>query len=258
MDGVPASPVSSFAEAPQARFGAAPKPAERCRDAEGKRGPAGHRARQRQRFLAAGATALPDDEMLDLVLARAIGRGDTRPLTRRLLAAFGDFNGVISASPARLADIPGASDAAICALKIVEAAAHRLARARIRDRPVMSSWSAVIDYCHTTLAHRDTEQFRVLFLDRKNALIADEAHGEGTVDHVPVYPREVVRRALELNACALILVHNHPSGDPTPSTCDIEMTRRIADAADVLGITLHDHIVVGRGAEVSFRAQGLL
>jgi len=149
-------------------------------------------------------------------------------------------------------------DAVVCELKIVEAAAHRLARSRVLRRQVISSWDALIAYCHTTMAHRETEQFRVLYLDRKNVLIADEEQARGTVDHVPVYPREVVKRALELNASALILVHNHPSGDPTPSDSDIAMTAKIIAAAEALGLTLHDHLVIGKSRELSFRAEGLI
>ena len=217
-----------------------------------------HRSRLRDRFLNGGADALPDYEMLELVLFRAIPRQDVKPLARRLLERFGDFNAVISASPARLAETPGVGPAVICEIKIVEAAAQRLARARVLRRQVISSWDALLDYCHTTMAHRETEEFRVLYLDRKNVLISDEAQASGTVDHVPVYPREVVKRALELNASALILVHNHPSGDPTPSAADVDMTRQIQAAASALGVTVHDHLVIGRSAEVSFRADGLL
>ncbi|MGF1445957.1 MAG: DNA repair protein RadC [Pikeienuella sp.] len=217
-----------------------------------------HRARLRSRFLEAGSQALADYEMLELVLFRAIPRRDVKPLAKRLLAQFGDFNGVISAPVPRLAEIQGIGDAVICELKIVEAAAHRLARARVLNRPVLSSWSALMDYCKTAMAHRDTEQVRVLFLDRKNVLVADEAQGTGTVDHVPVYPREVVKRGLELNASALILVHNHPSGDPTPSQADVEMTRRIEAAAKSVGIVIHDHVVIGKARDASFRALGLL
>ncbi|MGR3363581.1 MAG: RadC family protein [Maritimibacter harenae] len=217
-----------------------------------------HRARLRERFMSGGAAALPDYEMLELVLFRAIPRQDVKPLARRLLDRFGDFNGVVSASPERLTEMHGVGAAVVQELKIVEAAAHRLSRARVIGRRVVSSWDALLDYCHTTMSHRETEVFRVLYLDRKNTLIADEAQAEGTVGHVPVYPREVVKRALELGASALILVHNHPSGDPTPSHDDIEMTRRVRDAAAALEITLHDHIVIGKSREVSFRADGLL
>lgn len=217
-----------------------------------------HRARLRARFLSGGSAALPDYEVLELLLFRALPRQDVKPLAHRLLATFHDFNGVISAPPARLEAVEGVGEAVICELKIVEAAAVRLARARVMQRPVLSSWDALLDYCHTSMAHRSTEQFRVLFLDRKNVLIADEEQARGTVDHVPVYPREVVKRALELDASALILVHNHPSGDPTPSESDITMTHRIQAAAEVLGLVLHDHLIVGRSREVSFRSEGYL
>lgn len=217
-----------------------------------------HRKRLRERFMTGGAAAIPDYELLELVLFRAIPRQDVKPLARRLLDAFGDFNGVISAPVARLGKIHGVGNAVITELKIVEAAAHRLARSRVMQRHVLGSWNDVINYCRTTMAHREAEHFRVLFLDRKNALIADEEQGRGTVDHVPVYPREIVKRALEINASALILVHNHPSGDPTPSLADRSMTERIVAAAEALGITVHDHLIVGKAAETSFRAEGLL
>ncbi len=219
---------------------------------------ADHRKRLRARFTEGGAAALPDYELLELVLFRAIPRQDVKPLARALLDRFGDFNRVVTASPARLIEVQGVGDAVVQELKIVEAAAHRMARARVMQRAVLTSWDALLDYCHTAMAHRETEQFRILFLDRKNVLIADEEQARGTVDHVPVYPREVVKRALELNASALILVHNHPSGDPTPSEADINMTRQIQDAAATLGITLHDHLIIGREKELSFRAQRLL
>lgn len=219
---------------------------------------ADHRARLRERFMQGGADAVPDYELLELVLFRAIPRQDVKPLARQLLDRFGDFNRVLSAAPGRLTEVPGVGPAVVTELKIVQAAAQRLARARVMNRPVLSGWDALLDYCHTAMAHRETEHFRVLFLDRKNTLIADEAQGHGTVDHVPVYPREIIRRALELNATALILVHNHPSGDPTPSDADIAMTARIASAGDVMGITVHDHLIIGKSQEISFRASGLL
>lgn len=218
----------------------------------------GHRSRLRQRFLTAGAQSLADYEMLELILFRAIPQKDVKPLAKFLLAEFGDFNGVISAPAARLRALSGIGEAAICELKIVEAAAHRLARAKVMNRHALSSWTALMDYCKTTMAHRDTEQFRILFLDRKNVLIADEEQAQGTVDHVPVYPREVVKRALELNASAIILVHNHPSGDPTPSRADVDMTRQIERAASAVGVTVHDHVIVGKETDTSFRSQGLL
>jgi DNA repair protein RadC len=217
-----------------------------------------HRQRLRARFTSGGAGAMPDYELLELVLFRAIPRQDVKPLARLLLDTFGDFNRVITAEPQRLAAVRGVGEAVIVELKVVEAAAQRMARARVLHRPVLCSWDALLDYCHTAMAHRETEQFRILFLDRKNVLIADEEQARGTVDHVPVYPREVVKRALELNASALILVHNHPSGDPTPSDADVSMTLQIQDAARVLGLTLHDHLIVGKSRELSFRAQGYL
>jgi DNA repair protein RadC len=197
---------------------------------------------------------MPEYELLELILFRAIPRHDVKPLARLLLDTFGDINRVVTAPATRLAVIPGVGEAVIQELKLIEAVAQRMARSRIMHRPVLSSWDALLDYCHTAMAHRETEQFRILFLDRKNVLIADEEQSQGTVDHVPVYPREVVKRALELNASALILVHNHPSGDPTPSEADIAMTAQIQEAAAVLGITLHDHLIVGKSREVSFRA----
>ncbi len=217
-----------------------------------------HRKRLRHRFLTGGARAMPDYEILELTLFRVIPRQDVKPLARRLIDTFGDLSGVLSAPLARLEKVEGVGRAVALELKVMETVTHRMARAKIIKRQVISSWDAVIDYCHTVMAHRDTEQFRVLFLDKKNVLIADEQQGEGTVDHVPVYPREVVKRALELNASALILVHNHPSGDPTPSEEDIGMTNQIGDAANALGIILHDHLIIGRSREVSFRAEGLI
>jgi DNA repair protein RadC len=217
-----------------------------------------HRQRLRTRFLEGGPTAMPDYELLELLLFRAIPRQDVKPLARRLLETFGDFNRVVTASSARLVAVQGVGSAVVLELKVVEAAAQRMARARVMNRPVISSWDALLDYCHTAMAHRETEQFRILFLDRKNVVIADEEQAKGTVDHVPVYPREVVKRALELNASALILVHNHPSGDPSPSDADIAMTNQIHEAANTLGITLHDHLIIGRERELSFRAAGYL
>ncbi|MEL7026977.1 MAG: DNA repair protein RadC [Pseudomonadota bacterium] len=215
-----------------------------------------HRKRLRERFMTGGASAVPDYEMLELVLFRAIPRQDVKPLARRLLDKFHDFNGVLSAPVATLRQMHGVGEAVIIELKVVEAAAHRLARARVLRREVISGWDALLDYCRTTMAHKETEQFRVLYLDRKNRVIADEEQAKGTVDHVPVYPREIVKRALELQASALILVHNHPSGDPTPSPEDRTMTQRIAEAANALGIRLHDHLVIGKSGEVSFQAEG--
>lgn len=216
-----------------------------------------HRKRLRERFMTGGAGAMPDYELLELVLFRAIARQDVKPLARRLIEVFGDFNRVLSAPVTQLREVEGVGDAVALEIKVIEAAAHRLSRAKVMQRHVVSSWDALLDYCHTTMAHRTTEQFRILFLDTKNVLIADEEQAQGTVDHVPVYPREVVKRALELNAAALILVHNHPSGDPTPSQADIDMTRQIDTAATALGVTVHDHLIIGKSCELSFRAEGL-
>ena len=219
---------------------------------------ADHRQRLRDRFLQAGGAAMPDYELLELVLFRAIPRQDVKPLARLLLDTFGDFNRVITASPARLELVKGVGSAVVLELKLVEASAQRLTRARVLQKPLLTSWNALLDYCHTTMSHRETEQFRVLFVDRKNVLIADEEQAKGTVDHVPVYPREIVKRALELNASALILVHNHPSGDPTPSDADLAMTQQVKDACHALGLTLHDHLIIGKSQELSFRSAGYL
>ncbi|WP_245749223.1 RadC family protein [Jannaschia pohangensis] len=230
------------------------------RDADGAQRPHywGHRERLRGRFLSGGHQAMPEYELLELMLFNAIPRIDVKPLAKRLLLAFGDLNGVVAASERNILRVEGATDRVFLQLRIVEAFAHRMGQAKILNREVLSSWSDVVTYCRTTMAHRDTEQFRILFLDRKNRVIADEAQGEGTVDHVPVYPREVTRRALELNASALILVHNHPSGDPTPSEADIEMTGRIMAACGALDIVIHDHMIIGKDQEVSFRSLGLI
>ena len=217
-----------------------------------------HRKRLRERFMDGGANAVPDYELLELVLFRAIPRQDVKPLARTLIEQFGDFNRVLSAPLRQLLAVKGLGNAVAVELKVVEAAAHRLARAKVMQRHVVSSWDALLNYCHTVMAHRDTEQFRILFLDTKNVLIADEEQARGTLDHVPVYPREVVKRALELNAASLILVHNHPSGDPTPSDADKHMTTQINLAAKALGIAVHDHLIIGKSCELSFRAEGLL
>jgi DNA repair protein RadC len=218
----------------------------------------GHRERLRGRFREAGAEAVSDYELLELVLFRAIPQRDIKPLAKELIAKFGSFAEVVAAAPARLAEVKGMGDAAITELKIVHAAASRLARGLVQKRPVLSSWSSVIDYCRTAMAYADKEQFRVLFLDKRNQLIADELQQVGTVDHTPVYPREVVKRALELSATALILVHNHPSGDPTPSHADIQMTQSIIDVAKPLGISVHDHIIVGKEGHASFKGLRLI
>jgi DNA repair protein RadC len=217
----------------------------------------GHRERLRARFREAGAAALADYELLELLLFRAIPRRDVKPLAKQLLEKLGSFAEVISASPARLAEA-GLSDGAITELKLVQAAAQRLTRGEVKKRPVLSSWSSVLDYCRAAMAFADKEQFRILFLDKRNQLIADEVQQVGTVDHTPVYPREVVKRALELSATAVILVHNHPSGDPTPSHADIQMTQAIVEIAKPLGIALHDHIIVGKEGHASLKGLKLI
>ena len=217
----------------------------------------GHRERLRTRFLKSPDT-LPDYELLELVLFRAVPRRDVKPLAKELIAKFGGFAEVINAEPARLREVKGVSDAIVTEFRIARETGLRLAQAKVMKKEVIGSWNALIDYCAASMAHNPVEQFRILFLDRKNVLIADEVQQKGTVDHTPVYPREVVKRALELNASALILVHNHPSGDPTPSRADIEMTREIRQAAAILSITLHDHLIVGNGRFLSFRQEGLL
>ena len=218
----------------------------------------GHRERLRARFVNGGADAMPDYELLEMTLFAALPRRDTKPLAKALLARFGSFAEVISAPRARLLEVKGVGEAVANHLKIVEAAAHRLAKTRVMGRPALSSWTALLDYCTAAMARSEKEEFRILFLDRKNNLIADEVQNRGTVDHTPVYPREIIKRALELTASAIILVHNHPSGDPTPSKADILMTREIVAAAKALSIAVHDHLVIGRGGHASFKSLGLL
>lgn len=219
---------------------------------------AGHRARLRERFEKNGEAGLPDYELLELVLMRSIPRRDVKPLAKDLIAKFGSFAEVISASTDRLVEVKGVSQATALDFKIVAAAGQRLTRGAIAERKLLSSWKDVIEYCRGSMAFADREEFRILFLDKRNRLIADEVQGRGTVDHVPVYTREVIRRALELSATAIVLVHNHPSGDPTPSSADIRMTQDIANTAKPLGIALHDHIIVGREGHASFRGLRLL
>ena len=221
-------------------------------------GTASPRERLRDRFLKGGADAMPDYELLEMTLFAAVPRRDTKPLAKALLARFGSFAEVIAAPPARLAEINGAGMSVVQQLKIVEAAAHRSAKTQVINRPALSSWTALLDYCTAAMARVTNEEFRVLFLDRKNVLVADEVQNRGTVDHTPVYPREIIKRALELSASAIILVHNHPSGDPTPSKADIAMTREVVTAARTLGIAVHDHLVIGRSGHASFKSLGLL
>lgn len=216
----------------------------------------GHRDRLRERA-ALSLPALPDYELLELHLFRSIPRGDVKPLAKALIARFGSLAAVLAASIPDLKTVPGVGEAVALDLKLLHETALRLSQANVVKRPVITSWSQLLDYVKLALAHESREQFRVLFLDKKNQLIADEVMNHGTVDHAPVYPREVVRRALELAASAMILVHNHPSGDPTPSSADIAMTKEIVEAARALRLSVHDHLVVGRDGVASFKALGL-
>lgn len=218
----------------------------------------GHRERLRARFREAGPDALSDYELLELVLFRAQPRRDVKPLAKALIARFGSFAEVVNAPASRLSEVSGVGDTAITEIRLMAAAASRVARGAIKDRVALSSWSSVLDYCRTAMAFADKEQFRILFLDKRNQLIADEVQQTGTVDHTPVYPREVVKRALELSATAVILVHNHPSGDPTPSSADIQMTKSIVDIAGTLGISVHDHIIVGKNGHASLKGMRLM
>jgi DNA repair protein RadC len=218
----------------------------------------GHRERLRQRFRSAGAGALSDYELLELVLFRALPRRDVKPLAKTLIGKFGSFAEAVHASEARLREVPGLGEAAITEIKLIAASASRIARGQLKQRTVLSSWAQVIEYCRAAMAFADKEQFRILFLDKKNQLIADEVQQVGTVDHTPVYPREVLKRALELSATAIVLVHNHPSGDPTPSSADIQMTKAIIDIAGPLGISVHDHIIVGRNGHASMKGLRLI
>ena len=218
----------------------------------------GHRERLRKRFREAGPDALPDYELLELVLFRAAPRRDTKPLAKALIARFGTFAEALNAPEELLREIPGIGEAAITELKLVRAAALRLMRGEVLERPVLTSWSQVLDYCRASMGFASKEQFRILFLDKRNQIIADEVQQTGTVDHTPVYVREVVKRALELSATAIVLVHNHPSGDPTPSSADIEMTKQIVAAAKPLGVVVHDHIIVGKQGHASLKGLGLI
>lgn len=218
----------------------------------------GHRERLRNRALAGGLAALPDYELLELYLFRSIPQRDVKPIAKALLARFGSLGAALGASVDELCAIKGVGRSVALDLRMLHEATVRIHRGEARKRPVISSWSALLDYVRVALANEPREQFRVLFLDKKNQLIGDELMGQGTVDHAPVYPREVARRALELSASAVILVHNHPSGDPTPSRADIDMTRQVVEAGRVLGVTVHDHLVVGADGVASFKALGLM
>ncbi len=218
----------------------------------------GHRERLRDRLLARGGDSLSDYEILEFLLFGAKPRGDTKPLAKALLEHFGSLSKVLTAKPEALEKVPGMGKASIAVLRIVPEAAARLAREQMIEAPEISAWNKLLDYCRITMAHEPVEQFRLLFLDKRNRVIADEVQQQGTIDHTPVYTREVVKRALELGAAALILVHNHPSGEPEPSAADIAMTEELRQAAESLGIVIHDHLVIGRAGHTSFRALGLL
>ena len=218
----------------------------------------GHRDRLRTRFRESGDGALADYEILELLLFRFIPRRDTKPMAKALLKKFGTLSGVFGATPALLQEVKGIGEAVALDLKLISAVAQRTLKSEIRNKTVLDSWASVIQYCHAAMAHEPREQFRILFLDKRNTLIADEVQGHGTVDHTPVYPREVVRRALELSATAIILVHNHPSGDPTPSRADIDMTKTIVETARPLGITVHDHIIIGKDGHASLKGLRLM
>ncbi len=218
----------------------------------------GHRDRLRERFALAGADALPDYELLELVLFRSIPRRDVKPIAKELIRRFGSFAEVVAAPQHLLTEVPGVGEAVAADLKIIAAAGQRLARGQVKKRQVLASWSSVIDYCRAAMAFEVREQFRILFLDKKNTLIADEVQQVGTVDHTPVYPREIVRRALELSSTAIILVHNHPSGDPAPSQADVRMTREVIDVAKAMGIVVHDHIIIGRDGHASLKGMKLM
>jgi DNA repair protein RadC len=218
----------------------------------------GHRKRLRERLRRGGYVALQDYELLELILFRALPRGDVKPLARNLLAQFGDLSGVLSATEARLLEVTGIGQEVITEFRLIEAVALNFGQSRIMHKPALANWNQMISYCRTKIAEKNKEEFHVLFLDKKNHIIADEMMGSGTVDHAPVYPREVIKRALELSASALILVHNHPSGDPTPSKADVDMTNKLYALAGQFNIVIHDHLIIGRVNEVSFKNLGLL
>ena len=235
--------------------GASPEQSSLFKDTDHR---SGHRQRLKDRFVNGGPEALPDYELLELVLFNAISRRDTKPMAKRLIERFGSFAEAVNAPPERLREVEGIGDSAIVQLKLVRAAALRLMQGNIMQRPVLTSWTAVVDYCRAAMGFEAQEQFRILFLDKKNRLIADEVQQRGTVDHTPVYVREVVKRALELSASAIILVHNHPSGDPTPSRADIDMTRQVVETATPLGIAIHDHIIIGKDGHASLKGLKLM
>jgi DNA repair protein RadC len=233
-------------------------PLNSSRAEQKKPGYLGHRERLRQRFIKGGSDALPDYELLELLLFRSLPRRDTKPIAKALIEKFGSFAEVISADPKRLTEVKGIGESVAIDLKLVQASSQRLAQGSILNKTALHSWSQLIDYCRAAMAYKNIEQFRILFLDKKNYLITDEVQGQGTVDHTPVYVREIIKRALDLAASSIILVHNHPSGDVTPSRADIEMTQKIIEAAEKLNIIVHDHIIVGRDGHASFRGLKLI
>lgn len=228
------------------------------KDAQGAPHYQGHRARLRERFIEGGAKAMPDYELLELILFRAIPRRDTKPIAKELLYKFGNFAEVINAEPTRLKEVNGVGDKVVTELKLIQATALRLMQSDLENKQVLGSWSAMVRYVTAAMAHQQREQFRIIFLDKRNQIIADELQSEGTIDHTPVYTREVVKRCLEIGATAIILAHNHPSGDPTPSRADIKMTKEIIEALDKIGILVHDHLIVGRGGHASLKQLELI
>ena len=249
-DGLDEGPLPLWNDTDEAEARKKPRPAPKHHD--------GHRDRLRERFATAGPDALADYELLELLLFRFIPRRDTKPIAKALLQRFGTLTDVLNAPTDLLREVDGIGESTALDLRIVTAVNQRAFRSTLRTREILSSWSAVIDYCHAVMAHETREQFRILFLDRKNGLIADEVQQIGTVNHTPVYPREVIGRALALSASALVLVHNHPSGDPKPSRADIEMTKTLVGVAEALGIQIHDHVIIGRNGHYSFRAERML
>ena len=250
--------AESFEESPAGNLASRPPSIKDKKKSADMTGASGHRNRLRERFRSGGPEGLADYELLELLLFRVIPRADTKPLAKALLHKFKTLSGVFGAPEALLREVPGVGESVAFELKVVLAASQRMLKSEIHGKEILGSWSKVIDYCTQAMAFETREQFRILFLDKKNALIADEVQQKGTVDHTPVYPREVVKRALELAAIAIILVHNHPSGDPTPSRADIEMTKTIIDTAKPLGITVHDHLIIGKEGHASLRGLGLL
>jgi DNA repair protein RadC len=229
----------------------------KSRSATAGSGAAGHRDRLRERFHKLGGAGLEDYELLEMLLFQARAQGDTKPVAKALLRRFGSFSEVLGAPEHLLVEVAGVGPSTVHVLKTALASAQRFGRDEVHDRLVLDSWSALIEYCHAQMAYESKEQFRILFLDKRNRLIADEVQQTGTVDHTPVDPREVIRRALELSATAFIMVHNHPSGDPSPSDSDVSMTRAILDIATPLGIVVHDHVINGRDGHFSMRGQKL-